>query len=210
MLFNKILEEELYSKYDPLYNFMYYGSVSYVSNEITHKKYGSKQTFSNKAILIADIVTEEIKNALPDLHGISVGDVVLLAFEFAKHNYKTQNTFLIRDKSDLKNVFENINPRKTKILKETFMPYSDDTFLAGIHFVGMVRLSDEAYNGNNRIRRLLKEEITESREDGTYCFSLAEKDIYSFPILEKITKEDAYFIMKDRKRTYDPDYIGII
>lgn len=214
MLFNRIIKEELYDKYDPIKNFMYYGQAYHDSDQITCKKYGSEETFLNKSILIADIITRELIDRLPYGWNFIEGDVVLLAFEFAKHNYKTQNAFLIKDQSNLQNIFSNINPAKTRRLKEIRIPYRDETFLAGIHFIGMVKFNGTPYSRDNRnnvkIKRVLKEKIEESREDGSLVLNLLEKEIYTSPFLENVTAEDACFIMKQAKRNYDINYSGII
>ena len=209
MLFNRLIEEEAYSTYNPLQHLMYNGNIYYDSDDITHKKYGAKRVFMNKSILIADILTREVIDTLPSNWGFNEGEVILLAFEFAKHNYKTQNVFLMKDQSELQKIFSKINSVKTKRLKEVSMPYRDDTFLAGVHFIGMVRFKDISYNDEMYVKRLLEENIDESREDGSFVFDLLEKEVYTYPLLENITPEDAYFIMKQARREYDDDYSGI-
>lgn len=209
MLLNRTIEEELYNNYNPLKHLIFYGLVYPNSRDAICKNYGTKRVFLNKTILIADILTKEVADTLDRNWNLHEGDVVLLAFEFAKYNYKTQNAFLIKDQSDLQNIFSNINSAKTKRLKEVSMPYRNDTFLAGLHLVGAQRFREGIHNDKG-IARLMEENIKNSREDGSFAFDLLEKKIYTFPFLEHITYENTYFIMKQRIKNSDINYIGII
>lgn len=168
--------------------------VGFGSSDKAEKTYSNTKAFYNKSI----VFIQKISNELSDLTGFADGSVVLTSFEFAKFNGKTQNALLIKEDSDIYNIFKEVEPQKIKRLVPIKSIFHDE-MLAGIHVTSATVLinSGHRFGELDDIYNNLQEMAKEARDNGLNYIEIEGLKLYLYPILDFINENDVEYTLKN-------------
>lgn len=168
--------------------------IGFAASDKAEKTYSNTKTFYNKSI----VFIQEISKELSDLTRVADGAVVLTSFEFAKFNGKTQNALLVKEDSDIYNIFKEIEPQKIKRLAPIKSIFHDE-MLAGIHVTSATVLlnSNRRFGELENVYNQLKKMAKEARDDGLNYIEVEGLKLYLYPILDFINENDVEYTLKN-------------
>lgn len=198
MLLAEYIKDKYSNELNPLAGMLHLTENS----EYYHKIYAENSTFKDKAIIFANIIEREDLPFFPVYTNARAGRVIFFSFEFSKMNLKTQNTFMVREGSDIYNIFNSINPAKTKRLQKAESVFNDN-MLSGIHLTGVSIpiLSIRRYNEleYRKVNGYLSKLIKESIDNETYKIELNGMTVYTYPIIKNVNNKDVEFRLQYRE-----------
>lgn len=147
------------------------------------KNYSKRDTFINKSIIIIDTASENFCN---DNH------ILIYSFEFAKFHLTSQNAMYIKEDSDIYKLFKQIDPNKTKKLKNASIPFIGE-MLTGIHLTEILKV--EKIN-------ILKTILEKAQEKNIDKIMFGDKEVYIKPISNLLKDEDCVLIHKIKANSW--------